>query len=171
MTNLWDTYADKVLRIKTLVNAKDADMGTSVFGAYPDVLYTYGLGPCLAVALYDSKKRQGVLAHVALTSVSRFMESELSKEQLAHTGEKVVGTLVDVLVMNSSLEIGEIEAKIVGEERPYVGVHSLKVKSSLEMWNIPLVGESLGGGAKSIIMYLDNGEIEVFELGKEPYFI
>jgi len=170
MSSAWDEYICRIEWIKRVVNAKDADMEASVFGAYPDVLYTYGLGPCLAVALYDSKKRQGALAHVALTSISRFMEIELSEEQLAHTGERVVDTLVGKLVNNGS-EIREIEARIVGEIGPYDRTHSPKIKRGLEKWNIPLVGERIGGEAKSIIMYLDNGEIEVFELGKKPYFI
>lgn len=106
-----------------------------------DVLTASGIGSCAVIALYDTVKRNGALAHAMLPSRG--------------DGAKYVDTAIDMMLAKL-VEIGtkksDLQAKLVGGANLFHNIHSdigdanvASARKKLKRENILLVGEAVGG--------------------------
>ncbi len=118
-------------------------------------LWTDGIGPCLAIALYAPETKKGALAHI-----SGVRGSGLVPE--AAYPENIVNTLISKLGVYKQLE-----AVLAGESHRQEKISPL-VKRDLAKLNIPIIGEDLGdfGTHLGRAVYLDcNTEtVQVYRL-------
>lgn len=144
----------------------------------PSVMASFGLGSCVAVAMYDPLKKIGGLAHVMLP------ESR-GKPALDGAAGKFADVAVPKLVADL-LEMGArkngLRAKIVGGAQMFeipgstrkdsvlacgppahIGARNIEaVKTQLEQLKIPLVGEDTGGNYGRTVKFNSvSGEIEI----------
>ena len=93
-------------------------------------LFTVGIGPCLAIAIYDAKQRTGALAHI-----SGARRETVPKP--VHP-EHIIRTLVSRLQ-----NYGNLEVFLVGEGYGDHGM-SERARRDLYLFDIPVIGEDLG---------------------------
>ena len=141
-------------------------------------LVTYGLGSCVAVALYDSEKRTGGLCHIMLPSSPGDRASGNPKKfaDLCFSG-----MLRDM--QNSGCEVSRIVAKIAGGARMFdlpnkgksfsIGERNRDaVLIELAKRRIPLIGEDTGGNyGRTIEFHTGNGDMLVRSLRSETKVI
>jgi chemotaxis protein CheD len=138
------------------------------------ILASYGLGSCVAVAMYDPLKKVGGLAHVMLPE-SRGTDSEENPGKFA---DKAVSRLVEGLVQLGARRTG-LRCKIAGGSKMFdipgnnhraanlphthIGARNVdRVKRELKRLRIPLVGEDTGGNyGRSIKFDTSTGEVTV----------
>lgn len=149
------------------------------------VLASFGLGSCVAVAMYDPFRRLGALAHVMLPE-SRGRDSEAAPGKYADTA---VPRLVEALERMGGRK-GTIRCKIAGGSHMFkvsapaggvvprgypesmrIGARNIEaVKRALEELRIPLVAEDTGGShGRTVLFRAGSGEVEVtsISLGKK----
>lgn len=137
-------------------------------------LASYGLGSCVAVAMYDPLRKVGGLAHVMLPE-SKGTDGEDTPGKYADTA---VSRLVEELVQLGAWRTG-LRCKIVGGSQMFdmpgnnqraansphthIGARNVGgVKRELERLRIPLVGEDTGGNyGRSIMFNTSTGEVAV----------
>jgi chemotaxis protein CheD len=140
------------------------------------VMASFGLGSCVAVAMFDPLKKIGGLAHVMLPE-SRDKSSEDNPGKFADTA---VEYLVDEMVRRGARRNG-LRCKIVGgsqmfeipdsrrrkegDDSParHIGARNVEaVKRALREMGVPLTGEDTGGNyGRTIKFDTSNGEVEV----------
>ncbi|MDD5747540.1 MAG: chemotaxis protein CheD [Actinomycetota bacterium] len=146
-----------------------------------EILASYGLGSCVAVAIFDPMKKVGGLVH-ALLPESRGRDSGENPGKFADTG---VASLVEKLI-----ELGArrrfLRSKIVGgacmfempsgawsssgkDGRSFlsdIGRRNVEAaKQKLEELKIPLVAEDTGGNyGRTVKLNTETGDIEVNSL-------
>lgn len=146
------------------------------------VLASFGLGSCVAVAMFDPHKKLGGLAHVMLPQ-SRGKDSEKAPGKFADTAVS--------LLLEELLKVGarknSIRCKIVGGAQMFdlpgagrtnqrggavaagsnlatnIGARNTEaVKGALDQLGIPLIGEDTGGNyGRTVKFNTSNGEVEV----------
>jgi chemotaxis protein CheD len=141
----------------------------------PSVLASYGLGSCVAIALYDEAKRIGGLAHIMLPD-SRAISREGREARFADTA---IQAMVKEMAKLGARK-NRITARIAGGAQmfsipgasnpanipgPAPGLHigERNVESTrrtLKELNIPLLAEDTGG-SHGRTMYFDVGTGEV----------
>ncbi len=142
-----------------------------------DILASFGLGSCVAVAMFDPVKKVGGLAHVMLP------------ESRGKGPPTVPGKFADTAVPNlvaRLIELGarpkNLQCKIVGGSQMFeipgsrnksaglacgpsahIGARNVEaVKAALRDMNIPLVGEETGGNhGRTVKFDSSTGDIEV----------
>jgi chemotaxis protein CheD len=142
-----------------------------------DTLVSFGLGSCVAVAIYDPVRKTGGMAHVMLPE-SRGNESETAPGKFADTA---VPSLVDRLValgarkrrllckIVGGAQMFEIPGTRIKHTGPTFGPHTHigarnveAVKDALERAGIPLVGEDTGGRhGRTVFFDTCTGEMKV----------
>ena len=127
------------------------------------VLYTIGLGSCVAVAMYDPKEKVCGLAHVMLPEVNG--TSNMAPGRFAPTA---VEMLIEMMTNAGARDRG-MYARIAGgaamfaEVLPTEGVslgerNVLAVKAALAKAAIPLQGEDVGGSfGRSVFLNANDG--------------
>lgn len=140
------------------------------------VLASFGLGSCVAVAMFDPEKKVGGLAHVMLPD-SRGKDTAHSPGKFA---DVAVGRLLEGL-LKTGAKRDRVRCKIVGGshmfeipglkkkdfsaagELAYIGHRNVEaVKRALEELGIPLVGEDTGGNyGRTVKFNTSTGEVEV----------
>ena len=112
-------------------------------------LWTHGIGPCLAITIYDEVRKMGALAHIS--GAKRGIPKMFSPE-------KIVETLYQRLEEPSGLT-----ATLSGESRIEDKISEI-VKRELKNLNIPIVGEDLGDTTigRSVYLHCNSGEVEVY---------
>jgi chemotaxis protein CheD len=142
------------------------------------VMASFGLGSCVAIAMFDPFKKVGGLAHVMLPK-SRGKERERNPAKFADTA---VTFLVDELVKKGA-RIRNLRCKIVGgsqmfeilgsssrddesEENPKpsnIGARNVEaVKRALKEMEVPLIGEDTGGNyGRTVRFNTSTGGVEV----------
>lgn len=148
-----------------LINVAVAELKISTNS---DILASYGLGSCVAVAVYDPVKKIGGLAHVMLPE-SREREAEGAPGKF---GDTAVAFLVDELCRNGARK-NSLRCKLVGGAQMFeipgarnrnaglscgpsanIGGRNVEsVKRALGMLNIPVVGEDTGGNHGRTVMF------------------
>lgn len=135
-------------------------------------LLTFGLGSCVALALYDSRKKIGGLLHVLLPE-SKFGSSsrEFNPHMFADTG---FSSLLKALLTEGARR-EDLVAKLAG------GANMLRASSLLDIGRrnsevilhllsenkIPVHGKSLGGTVgRSVELRLEDGAFRVRSLGR-----
>ncbi|MCU4717145.1 chemotaxis protein CheD [Halapricum hydrolyticum] len=135
------------------------------------VLTTSGLGSCIGVALYDDTAPVSGLVHVMLPSADDMEDGNSAK--FADTG---VETLIEELEATGG-DRENMVAKIAGgsdmldfsESGSGIGQRNVEqVKETLEAYDIPIVGEDVGGNhGRSIKLKSSTGDLVVKSANKE----
>jgi chemotaxis protein CheD len=139
-------------------------------------LASFGLGSCVAVAMFDPVRRVGGLAHVMLPE-SRGRDSELTPGKFADTA---IDTLAKELVRAGARQKSLI-CKIAGGSQMFqiitapsravpacpssthIGDRNIEaVKVALDVLGIPLVGEDTGGNyGRTVRFDVASGQVEI----------
>jgi chemotaxis protein CheD len=134
----------------------------------PATLVTYGLGSCVAVALYDSEKRIGGLCHILLPSSTGARASGNPKK---FADLCLSGMLHDM--ENSGYEVSGMVAKIAGGASMFDLPNKDKISSigernrdavliELAKRRIPLIAEDTGGSyGRTVEFHTGNGDMLV----------
>lgn len=118
--------------------------------AGPMFLATYGLGSCLAVALYDPEARMGGMGHIMLPDSSGIRSTGNPRK----FADLCISEMLRELEINNC-KINRLTAKIAGgasmfdlpnNEKPCIGERNrAAVLAELLKNRIPLIGEDTGG--------------------------
>lgn len=133
-------------------------------------LVTYGLGSCVAIALYDSEKRTGGLGHIMLPSsigarstcnTKKFADlciSEMLKDM------KDCGCKADRMV--AKIAGGARMFDLPNKEKASIGERNRDaVLIELARRGIPLIGEDTGGNyGRTVEFHTENGDMLVRSL-------
>lgn len=118
----------------------------------PGILISLGLGSCVGVALYDSRKKIAGLAHIMLPSSKLIINNQ--------NGAKFADTGIEILLQmmtDKGAEMKNITAKLAGGAQMFsfqnevnkllnVGERNvLAVKEVLKSFKIPILAEDVGG--------------------------
>lgn len=135
----------------------------------PQVLKAYGLGSCLAIAMYDPGLRLGALVHSLLP---QRRASDAPGEATKYV-DAAIHLMVEELVQ-AGADRARLQAKIAGGanmfESDYVTLmHSIGVRNArsarealLEL-GIPLAGEEVGGNrGRTVAFDLATGQLLVY---------
>jgi chemotaxis protein CheD len=115
-----------------------------------DRMKSYGLGSCLAIALWDPKRKIGGLAHVMLPSGDDRDDSERKPGKFADTA---IRTMLRRIVEMGG-DYTTVEAKIAGGSDMFqfdsfedgVGKRNVEAaREELDKLGVPLVAEDVGG--------------------------
>lgn len=142
------------------------------------VMASFGLGSCVAIAMFEPYKKVGGLAHVMLPE-SRGKERERNPAKFADTAVRL---LVDELVRRGA-RLRNIRCKIVGGSQMFeilgssgrgdgseenskpknIGARNVEaVKQALKEMGVPLIGEDTGGNyGRTVRFNTSTGEVEV----------
>ncbi len=145
----------------------------------PASLKVSGLGSCVALALYDTEKKIGGVAHILLPGPAPNGENENGPPGKWYTkyADRAIKKMVGEMEKAGS-ENKDIIAKIAGganmftstfqdeislENNKSVGTRNAEaVKENLKKRSIPIKGEDIGGGAgRTIIFEISTGEMMV----------
>ena len=149
-------------------------MGDGIVARSPDIILSAGLGSCMAVAIYDIKRKIGGLAHVMLPD-STIINNCFTPYQFADTA---VDSLIEEMQKMGSLP-QDIVAKIAGGAQMFnsrgnnpdksIGEQNIRsIKHILNRKNIKLTGEDTGGkNGRSVEFYLDSGKLIVKSVEKK----
>lgn len=139
---------------------------------HPSIITTLGLGSCVGITLYDSKKKIIGMAHIMLPS-SKIATANTNRAKFADTG------IVDLLEKMTALgaERKEIVSKIAGGAQMFnfaglnetlkIGArNSEAVKQVLNELRIPIVAEDIGGNhGRTIEISSEDGKLMVKTIG------
>ncbi len=130
----------------------------------PDIIVCIGLGSCLAVVLYDQKRKIGGMAH-ALLPVSNGLSANPKKFV-----DKSITHLLELMELQGAKR-EDIIAKLVGgasifqelNETQSIGEKNIiSGREILAKIGIKVIGEDVGGGrGRSIEFYTSTGEVIV----------
>ena len=168
----------------------EVGMGDGVVARAPHLILSKGLGSCVAVSFYDTRRRIGGLAHIMLPDSSTFKNADYRiKNQKPEMGrspihdqryrfaDTAIATLLEEL-QNKGTGIQDVVAKIAGGARmfstygdgnPGIGAQNImNVKRALRDEGIPLTGEDTGGHhGRSVELHLDSGMLIVKAVAKK----
>jgi len=138
----------------------------------PGRIITVGLGSCIGIAIYDSRKKLGGLAHIMLPDSTQF-----SKVTNPHKfADLSVPILVKMMVENGG-ELSNMKAKIAGgasmfnfsDKKMNMDIgnrNGIAVKKALEEMRIPILGEDIGGSkGRTMIFDTSNGTVQIRTVG------
>jgi len=126
-------------------------------GEGEELIGTDSVATCLAITLYNSQNKRGVLAHISGLECS---PNELKPE-------RVIDTLLKQLNISGELNYKKLEATLAGE-----GVilaesqrNSLIVRARLRDYEIPIIGEDLcRAPGRLVFLNCDTGRVEVYRV-------
>ncbi|MCG0274563.1 MAG: chemotaxis protein CheD [Thermosediminibacteraceae bacterium] len=148
-------------------------MGEYKTAKAPALLVSFGLGSCVGVALYDSTKKIGGLAHIMLP------DSSLSGKKDFNPG-KFADTAIELLyeeLKKAGANPKKLIAKIAGGAQMFqlksnknimmIGKRNVEaVKMKLAQLNIELVAEDVEGNyGRTVEFCCDTGELTVKTVG------
>ena len=154
-------------------NKIEVSMGGGAVTTAPHIISSSGLGSCVVVTLYDTKRKLGGLAHIMLPD-SNSLNGYHPAYKCADTA---VATLIREL-RSMRATPRDMVAKLVGGARmflssedfgPGIGDQNImSVKRLLKQKQIPVIGENTGGNyGRSVEFYLDSGKVMVRAIGRE----
>ena len=120
----------------------------SIATASDDVqtMQTYGIGPCVAVTIYDKTNKKGFLAHIDTPEKAKSLKSVL--HQLAAQG----------------FDISNCEARIIGGQTGSSMDTVKEIQKALEEKQFNIVEmDVFGHGVRSIQLDLDTGEVTDYD--------
>lgn len=135
----------------------------------PTVLKAFGLGSCLAIALYDPEQRLGALVHSLLPQACR---GELPEPPTKYV-DMAIERMVEELVRGGA-EAARLQARIAGGANMFepayvtlidsIGVRNVRsARQALAARGIPLVGEDVGGNCgRTVEFHLASGQLLVY---------
>lgn len=131
----------------------------------PARIITYGLGSCLAIALYSNNDRIGSMAHVMLP-VAFGSDNAVNPGKYADTAilamiekmEKIGGNLQDLVAKLT----GGAEMFPGGITRRIGARNALSARKTLGFYGIKILSEDIGGNlGRSVEFFLDSGDLQV----------
>ena len=154
-----------------LMNLKQVLAGRIVLAEPPTVLQILGLGSCVAIAFYSPERQIGALAHVMLPSSVKALKST-PKGKYADTA---VTELLRRFRKQNILRQKTV-IKIVGGSSMFshrknqmfdIAARNIEaVKDALKDHNLKISAKVIGGTkGRSILFYLETGEIQVYFAG------
>lgn len=136
--------------------------------AAPACLVTYGLGSCLAIAIYDPEKRLGGLAHTLLPQPKPGMDTSRPEKFV----KSAIRMMLDEL-LGLGADRQKLEAKIFGGANMFkalqeyagesIGQRNISAaREILSELSIPLRAEDVGGNfGRTLYFNLDSGKVTV----------
>lgn len=139
------------------------------------ILASFGLGSCVAVAMFDPLKKVGGLAHVMLpesrgkgsqATPGKFADTAVSKllEDMLRIGARRTGIRSKIVGGSQMFEVpGAQRGDSTGEKPTHIGARNVvAVKRALEELGVPLVAEDTGGNyGRTVKFNTFNGEVSV----------
>ncbi|RKZ28927.1 chemotaxis protein CheD [bacterium] len=131
----------------------------------PGVLVSIGIGSCIALCLYHPITKTAGMAHIMLPEES---EKLVSPDKPAKYAELGVKNILKKFAERGIKNPRSLVAKIVGgaqlfifKQVPNVGERNIRaVKKILNEYNIPIVGESVGGDfGRSVWFFAETGKV------------
>ena len=141
-------------------------IGEMKYGEAPDILVTMGLGSCVGVALYDTRKKRGALLHFLLPEKTRDDDNPF---KYGNTG---IRETLKFLEDRGSIK-SDLEAKIVGGSVMFaqllknpdsaIGKRNIEIaRKILKQEGVSITGEDVGGDyGRSMEFNLESGEVRV----------
>lgn len=144
------------------------------FAQSPDRLITYGLGSCVAIALYSSEYGLGCMAHIMLPFAYQ--------DERGNTPGKFADSAVAIMVHEMELRgivPSRIVGKIAGGADMFAGQfkgpgrrigtrNTMAARKTLDKFGIRLVAQDVGGSAgRSVEFICESGLISVRTLKGE----
>ncbi len=135
----------------------------------PAVLVTYGLGSCLAIALYDPARRLGTMAHTLLPTIRVVAASTRPAKYVDAAIDLMLGELTARgsdrrrLVAKIFGGANMFEPLLGGGSENSVGTRNIRsAREALATVGIPLVAEDVGGNfGRTVEFDLTSGTILV----------
>jgi chemotaxis protein CheD len=137
--------------------------------AGPDnVVYTIGLGSCVAVVLYELDRRVGGIAHAMLPMPANGRRNT----PVARFASSAVPTLLD-LMLEAGADAARVQARLAGgasmfetllsETGRRLGLRNVEAaRAALEQHRIPIVGEDVGGShGRSVYLHTTDGRLTI----------
>ena len=161
----------------TFIRTVRVETGSLVVGSCPDILCTRAVGSCVAIALYDRRRRAGGLAHISLPAK---MGEEPEQNLHCYAGI-AVDTLLGIMCRSGSRTC-HITAKIAGggnmfglDLQPKEDVGWLNVCATREALirnGIPIVAEDvLGNRGRNVDFDLTDGTMKITLHGGREAFL
>lgn len=138
-----------------------------------DILASFGLGSCVAVAMFDPLRKVGGLAHIMLPeskgreaqSPGKFADTAVVKlvEELLRLGARQSRLRCKIAGGAQMFEIPGARKGESGVSASNIGARNVEaVKKALDEKGIPLVGEDTGGNyGRTVKFYSSTGELEI----------
>lgn len=163
------------------------EMGEGIVAAAPHTIISVGIGSCVAVTLYDSKRKVGGLAHIMLPEKYKDNgevmkeETSLNSSFIPHPSCFIYSLTALPAMIEELRKLGcqrqNIIARIAGGARMFpsyacpvgIGEQNIRsVMSSLEEHGIPLKGRDTGGShGRSVVFHLESGRVVVKSFEKD----
>lgn len=151
MTNKFQTFNGfPTPRNCNFVNEDDYAIGKG-----EELIGTDGVGPCLAITLYNPQNKIGILAHISGTESS----PDESKP------ERIIDTLLEQLNISGELNYKKLEATLAGEGMVLAESQrsSPIVRARIKDYEIPIIGEDLyKAPGRFVFLKCDTGKVEVY---------
>jgi chemotaxis protein CheD len=161
--------------LSDVVNVGVAELKT---GTDSCILASFGLGSCVAVAIFDPLKKIGGLAHVMLPdsrgkpppdgAAGKFADIAVPKlvDELLGMGARRNGLKCKIVGGAQMFEMPGSQRKdsVIASGPPaHIGARNIEaVKGELEKLKLPLVGEDTGGNyGRTVRFNSSTGEVEV----------
>ncbi|MCY6483645.1 chemotaxis protein CheD [Clostridium aestuarii] len=139
----------------------------------PKKLITVGLGSCVGIAIYDSIRKVGGLAHIMLPDSTQFnkVTNPMKFADLA------IPLLMDKMIKKGAVK-RNLKAKIAGGASMFnfsdkslimdIGNrNSVSVKKVLKEFAIPIIAEDTGGNkGRTMVFSIENGVVQIKTVGK-----
>ncbi len=138
------------------------------------VIFTIGLGSCVAIALYDRESKVGGLAHILLPNLAMSRETN----NPAKFPQTVVPLMLEEMRALGASRTSRIWAKIVGGASMFgqlgngsgINVGERNIASTREVLaenGVPLLAEDTGlDYGRSVYFHITDGQLEVRSLKK-----
>lgn len=148
-------------------------IGEYIASAAPARLASYGIGSCAGIAIYDTGKRMGALAHSLLPNSSQ----SLLPEQSAKYTDTAIELMLAQLV-KSGCDRKSLVAKLAGGATMFdllyrtgqtgIGERNIEAaRAALARHSIPVTGEDVGGSiGRSMFFELESGLVTIRTLAR-----
>jgi len=133
----------------------------------PNIILSLGIGSCVVITLYDTRRKIGGLAHVMLPDSN----SLTGQRPAYHCADTAIATLLKELISRGAKHQNMV-AKIIGGAQmfacssnsgPSIGKQNVRrIRQILDRERIPLKGEDTGNRhGRNIEFYLDSGKVMI----------
>lgn len=151
-------------------------MGELKYGDNGNILAVYGLGSCIALAVFDPQKNHGVLCHIVLP------EAKGQDDCTARYADTAVRRCIGTMVQRGSSP-DRLRAKITGGANLFAGQRKIPfmdigvknvqaVKKLLAQESIALIGADVGGHkGRTVMFHPTDGRLVIRRTGEEAFLL
>jgi chemotaxis protein CheD len=137
-------------------------LGEIVFTDHPEQYNLLGIGTCLAIFMYDLKKRQYGMAHAMLPTYRDF-EYKFRNQSPGRYTDLAIRTLIDMFLMKGSRK-SDLNVKLVGGGQIFQDLHMIGERNinmavkTLKEEQIELVAHDMGSNiGRSVLIFNPDG--------------